>query len=73
MKYRINLAWDKDACVWVATSNDIAGLVLESGSLDALIERAKNAAAELLELSSAGKKRAQILFNSTREEELSLA
>ena len=73
MKYKIDLTWDKDACVWVATSKDIAGLVLESGSSDALIERVKNAAVELLDLNSTGKKRAQILFNSTREEELSLA
>jgi hypothetical protein len=72
MKYKIDLTWDKDACVWVATSSDIAGLVLESSSLDALIERTKSAAVELLDLNSAGKKRAQILFNSTREEELSL-
>jgi hypothetical protein len=59
--------------VWVATSDDIAGLVLESGSLDALIERAKVAAVELLRLNSASKKNAQILFNSTRVEKLAFA
>ncbi|MDR1192076.1 MAG: DUF1902 domain-containing protein [Verrucomicrobiales bacterium] len=61
MKYQINLTWDKDAAVWVATSDDLAGLVLESGSLDALIEQVKNAAAELLALNSATRQRAQIL------------
>jgi hypothetical protein len=36
--------------VWVATSEDICGFVLESGSADALIEKVRVAAAELLEL-----------------------
>ena len=50
MEYTINLIWDKEAGVWVATSEDVKGLVLESGSLDALIERVKVAIPELLEL-----------------------
>ena len=41
MSYNINLFRDNDACVWVATSTDVPGLVLESGSVDALIERVK--------------------------------
>ena len=49
MEYTINLIWDKEAGVWVATSEDVKGLVLESGSLDALIERVKIAIPELLE------------------------
>lgn len=36
MKYTVNLLWDSEASVWVATSEDIRGLVLESGSLDVL-------------------------------------
>ena len=48
MEYTINLIWDKEAGVWVATSEDVKGLVLESGSLDALIERVKIAIPELL-------------------------
>ena len=36
-EYTINLAWDAEAAVWVATSETVPGLVLESGSLDALI------------------------------------
>ncbi|MDR1146956.1 MAG: DUF1902 domain-containing protein [Verrucomicrobiales bacterium] len=61
MSDKLNLTWDKDAAAWVATSDDIAGLVLESGSLDALIEQVKNTAAELLALNSAMRQRAQIL------------
>lgn len=41
MKYNINLSWDNDSSVWIATSEDVKGLVLESGSIDALIERVK--------------------------------
>ena len=50
MDYRINIIWDSEAAVYVATSEDVPGLVLESGSLDALIERVKTAVPELLEL-----------------------
>lgn len=32
MRYIVNLTWDSDASVWVATSNDIPGLLLESES-----------------------------------------
>ncbi|NLM05362.1 MAG: DUF1902 domain-containing protein [Tissierellia bacterium] len=49
---RIKIVWDKEADVWIATSDDIKGLVLESSSLDALIERVKYAVPELIELSS---------------------
>ena len=47
-EYIINLMWDNEAAVWIATSQNIPGLVLESGSLDALIERVHFAAPELL-------------------------
>lgn len=48
MNYSINLLWDSDAMVWVATSEDIKGLVLESNSFDALIEKVKYAIPELI-------------------------
>ena len=50
MEYKIQLLWDNEASVWVATSPDVPGLVLESGSFDALIERVRFAIPELLEL-----------------------
>ena len=36
--------------VWIAIGEDVPGLVLESGSLDALVERVKQAVPELIEL-----------------------
>ncbi len=50
MEYIIKLVWDDEAQVWIATSDDIPGLVLESGSFDALLERTRYAVPELLEL-----------------------
>lgn len=50
MSYRIKMLWDHEAAVWIATSQDVPGLVLESGSFDALLERVRYAVAELIEL-----------------------
>jgi predicted RNase H-like HicB family nuclease len=50
-EYTVTIVWDNEARVWIAESKDIPGLILESGSVDALIERVKIAALELLELS----------------------
>ena len=50
MEYTVSLTWDNEAYVWLASSNDVPGLALESGSLDALIERVKFAIPDLLEL-----------------------
>ena len=52
MEYIINLTWYNEACVWIATSADIPGLVLESGSFDALLERTRIAIPELLTLNA---------------------
>ena len=49
--YNINITWDDEASVWVAISEDIP-LALEGGSLDALIERVKIVAPEILALNS---------------------
>ena len=50
MEYIVNFTWDGEANVWIAQSDDIPGLVLEGGSLDALMERVRFAAPELIEL-----------------------
>lgn len=48
MSYKVKLLWDSEADVWVATSEDVPGLVLESGSFDTLLERIRFAIPELL-------------------------
>ena len=52
MEYKVNFSWDNEASVWIATSEDVPGLVLESGSFDALKERVKVAIPELLALNN---------------------
>ncbi len=69
MKYIIDLLWDNDAQVWIATSEDIPGLVLESGSFDALLERVKYAVPELLELNGLAKA-ASIICHAEKQERL---
>ena len=50
MEYKIRILWDDEASVWTATSEDVPGLVLESGSIDALIEKVRYAVPELLNM-----------------------
>lgn len=50
----ITYRWDEEAKVWTATSDDVPGLVLESGSFEDLAKRVKLAAEELKELNEKG-------------------
>lgn len=51
MELTIKITWDPEACVWTADGGeDVPGLAMESGSIDALIERLRYAVPELLEL-----------------------
>ena len=72
MKYEIRINWDDEAGVWYATSDDVPGLVLESGSFDALVERVRHAIPELLELNRETRPEATISFTSTRLERVAL-
>ena len=65
-EYTVALTWDDEARVWYCTSEDIPGLVLESGSLDALVERARHAASELLELMGHDTANASLSFKAER-------
>lgn len=46
----VELLWDRESGTWVATSEDVKGLVLESNSMEALIEKVKITVPELLSL-----------------------
>jgi hypothetical protein len=48
-KYRVTFTWDDETSVWIATSDDVFGLVLEDRSFDNLLERTCFAVPELLE------------------------
>lgn len=68
MSYRVNMLWDDEAAVWVATSDDVPGLVLESGSLDALVERIKTALPELVALNGSRAQSYNLRFTAERME-----
>ncbi|MDE6673241.1 MAG: DUF1902 domain-containing protein [Acetatifactor sp.] len=72
MEYVIHLTWDEEASVWVATSDDIPGLVLESGSYDALLERIRFAVPELLTLNTPKVQPLSLAFVSERHERMVL-
>jgi len=46
--YRVTLTWDDEAEVWIATSSDVYGLILEHESIDLLLNRVRLAIPELL-------------------------
>jgi len=68
MEHTVQANWDEEAGVWIATSDTIPGLVLESGSLDALIEKVRFAVPELLSLNDIQKDNIQLFFRSERHE-----
>lgn len=72
MEYIINLTWDNEENVWIAESEDVPGLVLESGSFDALIERVRFAIPELLELNKNTQPAPYLTFVSRRQERIAL-
>ena len=72
MEYIITFTWDEEASVWIATSNDIPGFVLESGSFDALLERTRFAVPELLALNASDSQTFSLTFKSERREKVVL-
>lgn len=58
--YTIELIWDNEAAVWTATSTDIPGLILEAGSIDALLERVRCAVPEILEMNGSDQEQINI-------------
>ncbi|MDR2174775.1 MAG: DUF1902 domain-containing protein [Synergistaceae bacterium] len=65
--YEVQIIWDDEARVWIATSADIPGLVLESGSVDVLIERVRTAVSELLEIDEKSREGASLNFSIARQ------
>lgn len=50
LKLRIDVIHDDEAGVFVATSNDLRGLVCEAATMDELVKEVKDATYELLRL-----------------------
>ena len=49
----VRAAWDPDARVWVAESDDVPGLVTEADTIEQLMDRLQVLVPELLELNGA--------------------
>jgi predicted RNase H-like HicB family nuclease len=63
-EYIVSLFWDDEASVWIAESQDLPGLILESDSFDTLVERVKKAVPELLELGGAEHTQVKLHFKA---------
>jgi hypothetical protein len=67
----IQARWDSEAAVWIATSGDVPGLVVEADSWSRMIEEVRLVLPELLELSGKSGERLSLTFKA--EEHLDLA
>ena len=65
-EYDIIFSWDDEASVWIAESNDLPGLILESNSFDELVEKVKIAVPELLELTGTIHNQLKLHFKAER-------
>jgi predicted RNase H-like HicB family nuclease len=66
LEYTIVLFWDDEASVWIAESQDLPGLILESDSFDTLVERVKKTVPDLLELSGIDHSQVKLHFKAER-------
>jgi len=69
-EYKITFTWDDEACVWIATSEDVYGLVLEHSSFDTLAERVRKAVPDLLSLEGALCDNISLDYGMLRKEKL---
>ena len=65
MEHIVDVRWDNDARVWYAVCDSIP-LALESNSFDALIERVKTAAPEILALNGLSAGSGKLCFRAER-------
>ncbi|MBQ7705357.1 MAG: DUF1902 domain-containing protein [Selenomonadaceae bacterium] len=56
-EYKVEIEYDSEAGVWIATGDNVIVLILESESLDKLMEKVLNAVPELVELNNLQKYR----------------
>jgi hypothetical protein len=68
--YKIAFIWDEEACVWIATSDDVRGLVLEDESFDALLREVQLAVPTLLGFSNESCSDITLDFVAHRQERL---
>ncbi len=67
----IQARWDGEASVWIATSTDVPGLVVEADSWPGMIDEVRLVLPDLMELS--GQPHQQLSLTFKAEEHLDLA
>jgi len=67
----IGARWDDEASVWIATSADVPGLVVEADTWSAMVEEVRLVLPDLLELS--GESTDNIALTFKAEERMNLA
>lgn len=67
----IQARWDDEASIWLATSHDVPGLVVEADTWPAMISEVRLVLPELLEL--AGQKADKLSLTFKAEEHLDVA
>jgi hypothetical protein len=67
----INARWDAEASVWIATSDDVTGLVVEAATWPSMIEEVRLVLPDLLEVS--GEKSDNLSLTFRAEEHLEVA
>jgi len=68
---RIDARWDDEAHVWIATSGDAPGLVVEAPSWQSMIDEVRSVLPDLLELDAKGVREISLTFKA--ETHLALA
>ena len=71
-EYHIKVDYDNEVGVWIATSDDIIGLILEDESSEKLMKRVVEATPELIRLNNLFTCKA-INFSMTRNERVAIA
>jgi hypothetical protein len=67
----VQARWDSEASVWLATSDDVPGLVVEADTWPGMINEVQLVLPELLELSGTAADKLSVTFKA--EEHLDLA
>jgi hypothetical protein len=61
---QIDARWDDEAHVWIATSDDAPGLVVEAASWQSMIDEVRAILPDLLELDATGAREVSLTFKA---------
>ena len=68
MECKIKVAWDNESDRWYTKTDDVPGMALDSGSFDALIEKVRMIAPDMLEANLGYRGPIRFLFTAERDE-----